>query len=506
MSQNFNPTYHEFARGVLRAPKMGDGRWEMGGGCGWRVAGDSSRATSNPIRRTALGLMLCLLGALVAPVQADIRVTISTNVNAAIPDRGQYVSTFTIANSGIQTINSVGLNLNLSTGGLSQQLYSSLTHGSASETERFVQVFSNPVSIASSYTFGNQFDGPWLESNLWSLLVADQIKGGPTAQLNSWGLTIEGEAKTSGTMDPGRSGEVAMAGSGSRGIGAKVNSTGTGAEAVALKATDGQTMVLSNGISGQGFRKTGAGDLRLQGNSADFNGRLDVEGGKIYVDGTLGSGSTVSVGSGGKLGGTGTIGALEIASGGVLAVGNSPGQLNAGNTTWAGGAEYDWEIDDFTGNDSDFLAGRGTNWDFLNITGTLNVTAGPSSKFIIDVLSLLANDNTTGGNADNWDPLKGYSFSIATASGGIQIGGASYGSFGSQSAFDTALNGLFNIRTTGFSNAPTSSALWNITTSSGGQTLLLNYNGGATAIPEPNSASLVLLGLGIAYLRRRRRG
>jgi hypothetical protein len=68
------------------------------------------------------------------------------------------------------------------------------------------------------------------------------------------------------------------------------------------------------------------------------------------------------------------------------------------------------------------------------------------------------------------------------------------------------LNGLFNIRTTGFSNAPTSSALWNITTSSGGQTLLLNYNGGATAIPEPNSASLVLLGLGVAYLRRRRRG
>jgi len=51
MSKNFNPTYHEFARGVLRAPKMGDGRWEMGslegvrlkveGGNGLGMGGDS---------------------------------------------------------------------------------------------------------------------------------------------------------------------------------------------------------------------------------------------------------------------------------------------------------------------------------------------------------------------------------------------------------------------------------------------------------------------------------
>ena len=469
------------------------------------VPGGGVRVTRHPIRRAALGLVLCLLGALVVPgvATADIRVTISTNVNAAIPDRGQYVSTLTIANSGIQTINSVGLNLNLSTSGFSQQLYSSLTHGSASEAERFVQVFSSPVSIASSYTFGSQFDGAWLESNLWSLLVADQNKGGPTAQLNSWGLTIEGEAKSSGTMNPGRSGEVAMTGSGSKGIGAKISSTGSGAEAVALKAENGQTMILSNGISGQGFRKTGVGDLRLQGNSADFTGRLDVEGGKVYVDGTLGSGSTISVGAGGKLGGSGTIGALEIASGGVLAVGNSPGQLNAGNTTWASGAQFDWEIDDFAGTDTDFLSGQGTNWDFLNVTGTLNVTASGASKFIIDVISLLANDNTLGGSANSWDSLKGYSFAIATASSGIQIGGSGFGSYGSQSAFDTALADLFEIRTNNFTNASSSANLWSISTSSGGTTLLLNYNGGATAIPEPSSAALTLIGLGVLALRRR---
>jgi len=205
-----------------------------------------------------------------------------------------------------------------------------------------------------------------------------------------------------------------------------------------------------------------------------------VEGGKVYVDGTLGSGSTVSVGSGGKLGGTGTIGALEIASGGILSVGNSPGQLNAGNTTWAGGGAYQWEI-------NNFLGSAGTNWDFLNITGTLNITATSGSKFLIDVISLLANHS--GGDAQNFDPYSNWNFALVTASGGI-------------TGFDVA---AFTLSTANFTN-DFYDGVWSISTAAGGggsASLMLNYQA-ATAIPEPNSASLVLLGLGIAYLRRRR--
>ena len=194
-----------------------------------------------------------------------------------------------------------------------------------------------------------------------------------------------------------------------------------------------------------------------------------------------------------------------VSSGGALAV----AQLSTGNMTLGGGDQYKWEIDDFSGNDGNFLAGQGTNWDFLNTTGTLNVTATSGDKFILDVLSLLptsAQANLTAGAAGNWDPMKGYSFAIATASGGIQIGGSGLSSFGSESAFDAALGSRFLIQTTGFANAADSAALWSISTSGGGTTMLLNYNGGATAIPEPSSASLLIAGIGgLLALRRRRK-
>ena len=462
------------------------------------------------LRKVLAATVIAVLGLTGSLGHAQISVTKTTAVNQVVADRTAVVSSISIGNPGISAIQSVTAQISLSSSDNSRPMVlghyvSTLTHGTgngATSDYLFNQPISSASSLNGTYTFESSFDGPW-GSNTWSALVADQVKGAGAATWNNWGLTITGTAASSGTMDLGPGGVLTAAAAGTTTVGAAVVSS-AGGSAISLATDAGRDLNLTGGLSGAGdFSKTGSGTVRI-GNSSDFTGRLDVGAGKVVVDGTLGSGSTTVVGSGGILGGSGTVGALQVASGGTLAVGNSPGQLNAGNTTWAGGAEYDWEIDDFTGNDSDFLAGRGTNWDFLNITGTLNVTALTNSKFFIDVLSLLANDNTTGGNADNWDPLKGYSFAIATASGGIQIGGASYNSFGSQSAFDSALNGLFDIRTTGFSNAPTSSALWNITTSSGGQTLLLNYNGGATAIPEPSSAALALVGLGVLALNRRR--
>ena len=164
-----------------------------------------------------------------------------------------------------------------------------------------------------------------------------------------------------------------------------------------------------------------------------------------------------------------------------------------------------WEIDDSTGNENpggNFLTGAGTNWDFLNVTGTLNITATSGNKFNIDVISLL-NGTNTGGAADGFLAGTDYTFAIATASSGIQIGGVGLGGYANLGAFNSALAALFDINTTAFMNNPNNDGLWSISTSSGGTNLLLSYNGSATAIPEPSSAALTLIGLGVLALRRR---
>lgn len=249
-------------------------------------------------------------------------------------------------------------------------------------------------------------------------------------------------------------------------------------------------LTVSGSISGSGtFTKDGAGSLTLTGTNS-LSGATTVAGGRLVVDGTL-SQSAVTVQSGATLGGSGSVSALTVASGGTLAAGNSPGELTVtGNVIWSGGGSYDWEINSFPGV-------AGTNWDFLDIGGSLTIDATAGNRFIIDVISLLANN--TGGNATGFDAFTNYSFAIATAAGGI-------------GAFDSS---WFDVRAGNFTNSmnptgATAAGSWGVARS--GNSILLNYTAAtgslanATAIPEPSSASLILLGLaGVALGRRFRR-
>ena len=439
---------------------------------------------------TAMAI-LALAGGLVPAAKADVQIKTQLSPNATVPDRGQTVSTVTIANAGISTITGVTAEVVLNSPSAGNpmwlgDMFGSLTHGTALETARTTTLFNYPSTdpnnsatfLSASYST-SALNGAWLPSNSWSLLVADREQGGQ-GRLANWGLTITGTAASSGTMDPGQGGQVGMTGSGTQSIGATVLSTGTGANAISLAASSGQTLDLTGGISGSGnFNKTGSGILKI-GDSSGFTGTLQAQGGKVVVDGTMNSASKVVVGSGATVGGSGTVGALEIASGGKVGPGNSPGQLGvAGNATWAGGARYEWEI-------NNFLGSAGSNWDFLNIAGTLSITATTGSKFLIDVVSLLA-DNSRG-NAQNFDAFSNYSFDIATAAGGI-------------TGFDVA---AFTLDTSGFANpmwpaGAASGGSWSVSLS--GNNIRLNY---AAAIPEPSSAALVVLGL-VAVLAKRRR-
>jgi autotransporter-associated beta strand protein len=221
-----------------------------------------------------------------------------------------------------------------------------------------------------------------------------------------------------------------------------------------------------------------AGTLLLaSGTATTGNGAWSVaSGASLVVDGTLGGAGALTLANGATLGGSGTVNkTLAIGNGVTLSPGNSPGTMNTASQTWAGGGSYLWEI-----NDVDAGAGSDPGWDWLNITGTLDISATNLNPFNIQITSLsLAN---IAGNVHDFADLTSYSWAIASASGGI-------------TGFDA---GAFHLDISGFQNSFTGSFGLEIS----GSSLVLTY----TPIPEPSTWLLVGCGLaGVFLLRSMRR-
>jgi T5SS/PEP-CTERM-associated repeat protein len=206
----------------------------------------------------------------------------------------------------------------------------------------------------------------------------------------------------------------------------------------------------------------------------------------LTVNGTLTAQGNVTIGNLGLLGGAGTITASNttIASGGRLSPGNSPGTLTVdGDMTWLGGGNYNWQIHNATG-----LVGTG--WDYLSVTGTLDLSAlTPSSKFNINLWSLSAVSPDTNGAAINFDnTLDGQSWDILVAVGGITGFDAS----------DFNINVGATNGTTGFANALGGGSFG---IEQQGNVISLTYT-----VPEPSTYALLALTAGAAgYVRWRRR-
>jgi autotransporter-associated beta strand protein len=247
-------------------------------------------------------------------------------------------------------------------------------------------------------------------------------------------------------------------------------------------AVDGGTLLLTNSatltgstaltvstngtVSSSSATRTAAATLNVESGSTLLSNSITTvySGGNLIVNGTAGS---VVIETNGLVGGSGTVGLVNLKSGAVLNPGNSPGLLTALSATWAAGSTYNWEI-----NDADGTAG--TNWDLFSVTEALNLSDLNSNRKMNLVLNSLSLANFSTSSPDSWVIAQAGSFT------------------GTDLAVGADLTSWFNINATAFNNGVGPNGGFKVEVGSSGDLKTLNL----MAIPEPSTASMLGLGLG----------
>lgn len=140
------------------------------------------------------------------------------------------------------------------------------------------------------------------------------------------------------------------------------------ARTTTVNSGSGTLLTISGAISGTGaLSKIGSGKLVLTG-SNDYSGGTLVSDGALVINGT--TSGTVSVAAGATLAGSGVITGDTTISG-FHAPGNSPGlETFTQNLAYENGSALDWELAANT------IAGRGTNYDGVDVLGNLTISQG----------------------------------------------------------------------------------------------------------------------------------
>jgi autotransporter-associated beta strand protein len=266
------------------------------------------------------------------------------------------------------------------------------------------------------------------------------------------------------------------------------NAVAPGSDLV-LSNASGSSLTLAGAVSGvSGLVKTGAGTTTMTASNT-YTGATSVAGGDLVVNGSIADSATTVL-SGGTLSGTGTVGELTIENGGTVSPGfEGPGALNInGNVSLLGGGNYNWQVLDAVGS-------PGAQWDLLSVSGFLDLSSlTVGSEFNINLWSLQSAGPEVGGLAANFDNTQNYTWTILSASNGIN--GFSADKFNINLGPTNGTGGFIN--------------------SLGGGTFTLVQNGndlnlvftaaGGAAVPEPGTwAAAALLAGGAAFMRWRRR-
>jgi len=186
-------------------------------------------------------------------------------------------------------------------------------------------------------------------------------------------------------------------------------------------STFSAVMVAGTTSNVTGLTIGGTGSLRLTGDGAGLTLPVTltdslrasvVNDGSVAGGGVIGT-SLLTVGSTAVLSGNGTVGGLKVDAGGTLEPGLSPGVFTTtGSAVLASGGNYNWQLLDATG-----TAGGG--WDLLSVGGVLDIAATSADPFRINLWTLSGTGPDVSGNAANFNSSQTYSWTIASAAGGI---------------------------------------------------------------------------------------
>lgn len=217
-----------------------------------------------------------------------------------------------------------------------------------------------------------------------------------------------------------------------------------------------------------------SGDGRLVLSEANtYTGNTSVNDGSLLVSNTTGSGTgsgDVTIGHLGELIGDGIISG-EVAVNGVISPGNGNiAKLSTGSQTWKNDGVYEWEIQNLS-------ADKGEGWDFLDIDGGLTVESTFENPFTIAVTSLTLEGDA--GLLFGFSEFQNYSWTILSVTTEITW----------------SLNQIvLDLR--GFANDYAGVGTFALAQT--GNNLNLIYT-----IPEPSTAVLLALAMGLLGFRRR---
>ncbi len=255
----------------------------------------------------------------------------------------------------------------------------------------------------------------------------------------------------------------------------------------------GGTVVVGTGASVDVSAFTGT--VRLTGNGSvstglsTFSGDLELgAGANLDLTSVSVPNATITVASGGTLGGSGSVGAATLATGGTLNPGNSPGTQTFASLVVQANSTLDLEILNTGGNS--YLPTAGTDYDAIVVTGLLDLSQLAGGKVNLNVISLL--DATTDGDLQDFDPNLTYAFDLIR--------------YGEITNYGGSISEYFNLVTTDltYDGAPIDPALLSLVDTINGdgyKVIQLQY----APIPEPSTYGLILGGLALAGAAVRRR-